>query len=220
MTEPAAPTPTEMPQIDRLRLEMVTFLYAAAVGYGFAVLDAAPWVFQPTSWSQAGSSLAACWPALFLYLWVFVFIAFDWLFVRNVYFKENAYRKWDFIIDIVIVFFFVRMMHAAVNSIDKTGNLVNLAYWWWLGLVFFAYLVWDGIRICRAFKILRGQPNALRDAIKTQKLSLLVDVTALVIFACVFSFSPPFQEWFWVAVLVFGSPIVYGIAAWVWWRDS
>lgn len=36
-----APAPT-MPPIDQLRLDMIAFLYAAAVGYGFAVLDAAP----------------------------------------------------------------------------------------------------------------------------------------------------------------------------------
>lgn len=218
-SDATAPAGADMPQIDKLRLEMMTFVYAAAVGYGFSILDNAKWLVQPEDWPHVHAELSLFWSAMLLLLWVFLFIAIDWLVIRQVYFEEKAYGKLDFVLDLLIVFFFVRMMHDATFVVSDVGKPFNFSYWWWLDLVFAAYVIWDFGRIAKKYQSLRGTKNALREALAGQKWSLPADILAVIVLTTVYTLSPHLKEGVPFALVVVGTPLLYLACAWAWWHD-
>lgn len=218
--EPGAQS--SMPEIDRLRLEVTTFLYAAVFGYGFQVFDLAPWgkEIQPDNWAEVLRELGLYWAGLALYFWVFGFIAVDWMFIRQIYFKEKAYGAVDFVIDLLIAFFFARMFHDAVFAVNKDGNPVNFGYWYWFGWVFLAYLCWDGVRVWRSYRSTSDRPGALWAAIRGQLRTIIADSVTLVLVMVVYSLGARLKTLPAFDAIVLATPVLYGVCVYCWYRDA
>ena len=131
------PIKAEWPAADMGRLETISFVYAAAIAYGFTVLD----------FDSIETTNVLQWAQLLLYFCTFFVIGTDYALVREVYEKQKTYSKGEFLLDISIAFCFSRMLQSAAALYDKFGVTPNFRWWLWLGLIFALYTIWDLIEL-------------------------------------------------------------------------
>lgn len=124
---------------DMWRLETISFVYAAAIGYGFS-LDAFD-TLNPLSHMD--------WLHLSLFFLTYLLVGADYAFVREVYSRNSTYSTSEFVMDIFIVFCFSRMLYSSTQLYNQEGLPVDFRWWFWLALVFILYVVWDLIEAIR-----------------------------------------------------------------------
>lgn len=237
MTDVTATSPTKkMSEIDDLRLQMIAFLYAAAVGYGFAVLDSAPGKLMVTDWDAATDPnewrkcLSSHGLGLWLYLNVFVFVAIDWLYSRAILVEGGSYGKPDFVVDMLIVFLFVRMMHAAAFALGTESGATKCSYWVYLAIMFSAYLFWDLIRVWVSWqptKVRSGAKITWRDLCATvwkntvcQRWALFTDFLGVFYYGLMSWFSHEAQPKSSDEINLALSPVMYWLIAITWGFDK
>jgi hypothetical protein len=133
----------------KIRISILDVMYGVVLTYGFSYYDQ----IQPG-------------PELFRFIFSYLIIIYDFLYVHEQYWKRDYPILWLFI-DIVILFSFTRII---ANSVGQSNQ-----FYFWLFFLFLFYAIWDVSNI-HYTKRTGDRTISYED----MKLTLATDVTAMI----------------------------------------